>query len=64
MGTLARNELTSKENQAMKLYQLIDYNMRTLFLKNLTQNMVEKLFPSPFLKITLAIYLAQQSNIL
>ena len=59
MGTLARNELTSKENQAMKFYQLIDYNMRTFFLKNLTQNMVEKLFASPFLKIRLTIYLAQ-----
>ena len=43
----------------MKLYQLIDYNMRTFFLKNLTQNMVEKLFASPFLKIRLTIYLAQ-----
>ena len=34
----------------MKFGQLIDYNMRTIFLKIHTQNMVEKLFPDPFLK--------------
>ena len=36
----------SKGNQAMKFDQLIEY----FFLKNHTQNPVEKLFPEPFLK--------------
>ena len=34
----------------MKFGQLIEYNMRNIFLKNHTQNVVEKLFPDPFLK--------------
>ena len=44
----------SKDNQAMKFGQLIEYNMRNIFLeiflKIHTQNAVEKLFPDPFLK--------------
>ena len=42
----------SKGNQAMKFGQLIDYNMRNIFLdKSYTKSyMVEKLFPDPFLK--------------
>ena len=41
-----------KDNQAMKFGQLIEYNMRweTLFLKNHTWNVVEKLFSDSFLK--------------
>ena len=39
-----------KGNQAMKFGQLIDYNMRNIFLKNDTQNMAEKVFPDSFLK--------------
>ena len=34
----------------MKFGQLIDYNMRNIFLKNHTQNVVEKLFLDPFPK--------------
>ena len=34
----------------MKYGQLIEYNMRTIYHKNHTQNAVEKLFPDPFLK--------------
>ena len=34
----------------MKFGQLIEYNMRYFFLKHHAQNMVEKLFPDPFLK--------------
>ena len=34
----------------MKLRQLTECNMRTYSLKNHTQNMMEKLFPAPFLK--------------
>ena len=34
----------------MKLGQLIEYNMRNIFLKNYTQNVVEKLIPDLFLK--------------
>ena len=40
----------SKGNQAMKYGQLIEFNMRNIFLENHTQNMVEKLFPDPFVK--------------
>ena len=32
----------------MKSGQLIEYKMRKTFLKNHTQNEVEKLFPNPF----------------
>ena len=34
----------------MKFGQLIEYNMRTFFLKSHTQNGVQKLFPGPFIK--------------
>ena len=38
----------SKGNQKLKFGQLIGYNMRNIFfLGNLTQNVVEKLFPYP-----------------
>ena len=35
----------------MKFGLLIEYNMRNIFLKYHTQNMVEKLFADTFLKI-------------
>ena len=48
----------SKENQAMKFGQLIEYNMRNIFsLKNHTQNVVEKLVSDPFLKNQNSAYL-------
>ena len=34
----------------MKIGQLIKRNLRKMFLKNYTQNVVEKLVPDPFLK--------------
>ena len=34
----------------MKFGQLLEYNMRNIFVEKSTQNMVEKLFPDPFLK--------------
>ena len=34
----------------MKLGQLIEYNMRNIFLKNDTLNVLEKVFPDSFLK--------------
>ena len=34
----------------MKLGQLIEYNMRKFFLKNHTQNVLDKLFPDRYLK--------------
>ena len=40
----------NKSNQAIKFGQLIEYNMRSIFLKNHTQNVAEKLLPGPFLK--------------
>ena len=41
------NILRSKSNETMKL---IVYNMKSIFLKNNTQNVAEKLFPDLFLK--------------
>ena len=34
----------------MKVGQLIEYNIKSIFLKNHWQNVVEKLFPDLFLK--------------
>ena len=47
--TIAMNILP---NISMKFGQLIEYNMRNMFFlkKYHTQNVVEKLFPAPFLK--------------
>ena len=46
--------------KAMKFGQLIEYNLRNIFLKKHTQNEVEKLFPVLFLrKSKLSIYLDQ-----
>ena len=42
--------LRSKENQTMKIGQLMEYNLRNILLKNDTQNVVEKLVPDPFLE--------------
>ena len=39
----------SKDNKIMKFGQIIEYNM-IFFLTNHNQNVVEKLFPDPFLK--------------
>ena len=50
MLTLRRNISQSKGNQTMKCGQLIEYNMKNIFLKNHTQNVKQKLFPDPFLK--------------
>ena len=41
----------SKGNQTMKFSQLIECNIIIIFLKNHTQNEVEKLVPDPFLKL-------------
>ena len=41
----------TKDNQAMKFGQSIEYNTKkNFFLKNCTENVVEKLFPDPFPK--------------
>ena len=41
----------SKDNQTMKFGQLIECNMRNnFFKKSYTKDVVEKLFPNPFLK--------------
>ena len=47
---MSPNISRSKSNQTVKFGQLINYNMRNIFLENYTQNVVEKLFPDPFLK--------------
>ena len=56
----------NKGNQAMKFGQLIEYNItwETIFLKNHTQNVVEKLLPDPFLENLNWAYLAQYSEVL
>ena len=48
---ISPNISRSNFNQTMKFGQLIKYNIKTSFLKNRTQNVVEKLAPDPFLKI-------------
>ena len=40
----------SKGNPAMKFGQLIEYNIRNIFVENHSQNVLEKLFPDPYLK--------------
>ena len=40
----------SKCNQTIKFGQLIEYNMKNIFLENYTQTVVEKLFLDPFIK--------------
>ena len=40
----------SKGNQTMKFVQLIEYNMRNIFLEKNLQNVVEKLVQDPFLE--------------
>ena len=42
--------LRNTDNQAMKFGKLREYNMKIIFLKNHTQNVVEKLAPELFLK--------------
>ena len=44
------NVSRSKGIEAIKVGQLIEYNMKIIFLENHTLNVVEKLFPDPFLK--------------
>ena len=39
----------SKSIQTIKFGQLIEHNVKKVFLKNFTQNMVEKLFPDRFI---------------
>ena len=41
----------------MKFDQLIEYNMKTFYLKNYTQYVVEILFPESFLKKRNWVYL-------
>ena len=41
----------SKGNKTMKFDPLIENNMRNIFLKHHTENMVEKLVPDPFMNI-------------
>ena len=40
----------SKGQQIIKFGQLIEYNMRNIFIEKYKQNVVEKLFRDPFLK--------------
>ena len=41
----------------MKLGNVIEYNTRNIFFKDHTQNVAEKMFPEPFLKIQNSAYL-------
>ena len=47
---ILHNVSRSKENQTMKFGQLIEYNMRNIFLKNHTENVVEKLVQDRFIR--------------
>ena len=40
----------SKDNQVIKFGQLIEYNIRIIFLTNYTQNVEVKLFPDSIVK--------------
>ena len=42
------NVSRSKSNQITKFSQLIEHNMRNIFLKNHAQMVVKKLVPGPF----------------
>ena len=44
------NVSRSKSNLTIKFGQLVEYNMRNIFVENHTQNVLEKLFPDPYLK--------------
>ena len=44
------NIARSKDNQIMKFGQLLEYNIRNIFLKKHTQNVGEKLCSDPLLK--------------
>ena len=59
------NILRSKGNQTMKMGQLIEYKIRNIFLKNHTQNVVEKLVPYLSIKKTKSsISMNQQTELL
>ena len=45
---ILRSISRSKDNQTMKFGHLIEYNVRDIFKKNHTQNVVKKLVPDPF----------------
>ena len=51
----------SKGNQKIKFGQLIEYNMRNIFVKNNTQNTAENLFQDSFLKNLIWVYLCINS---
>ena len=44
------NITKSNGNQTLKFVQLIECNIRTIFLEKHTQNVMKKLFPDPSLK--------------
>ena len=55
----------SKENQKMKFGQLIEYNMRNIFLEKSYTKCGGETIPKPFFKISkLMISLDQQSKVL
>ena len=56
------NILRSKDNQAMKFGQLIEYNLRDIFLEKSYTKSNEKLFRDPFLKNQNRAYLYQCSK--
>ena len=43
------NISSSKDNQTM-IFGELEYNIRNIFVENHSQNVMEKLFPDPFLK--------------
>ena len=51
-----------KDIRTMKSGQILEYNMRNIFLKNHTRNVVEKLVPDK--KSKLSVFLDQQREML
>ena len=47
---ILRNISRDKDNETMKIDELIQYNIRKVLFKNDTRNVLEKLFLDPFLK--------------
>ena len=47
---ILHNISRNKGNKPMKFGQLIEYNMRNIFIENSHKNLVEKVLSDPFLK--------------
>ena len=53
----------SKSNKTMKFCQLVEYNKRNIFLKNLVENETRRLVPDLFLVFKKALYEVKASDL-